>query len=42
MIRPSASHKALMDKINETGDFDDAIESGLKSAVESFKATQSW
>ncbi|MBX9607520.1 MAG: F0F1 ATP synthase subunit alpha [Gammaproteobacteria bacterium] len=37
-----SSHKALLDKINDTGDFDDAIESGLKSAIESFKATQSW
>jgi len=38
----ASSHKALVDKINESGDFDDAIESGLKSALESFKSTQSW
>ncbi len=38
----ASSHKALVDKINETGDFDDAIENGLKAALESFKSTQSW
>jgi F-type H+-transporting ATPase subunit alpha len=38
----ASSHKALVDKINETGDFDDAIESGLKAALDSFKSTQSW
>ena len=38
----ASSHKALVDKINEAGDLDDAIESGLKSALESFKTTQSW
>ena len=37
-----SSHKALIDKINESGDFDDAIESGMKAALESFKSTQSW
>ena len=38
----ASSHKALVDKINEAGDFDDTIESGLKSALDSFKSTQSW
>ena len=38
----ASSHKALVDKINETGDFDDAIENGLKAALDSFKSTQSW
>ena len=38
----ASSHKALIDKINESGDFDDAIESGLKAAIDSFKSTQSW
>ncbi len=38
----ASSHKALVDKINEAGDLDDAIEGGLKSALESFKSTQSW
>ena len=38
----ASSHMALIDKINESGDFDDAIESGLKAAIDSFKSTQSW
>ncbi|MBK8959816.1 MAG: F0F1 ATP synthase subunit alpha [Proteobacteria bacterium] len=38
----ASSHKALIDKINESGDFDDAIESGMKAALDSFKSTQSW
>ncbi len=38
----ASSHKVLVDKINEAGDLDDAIESGLKSALENFKTTQSW
>ncbi|MCP5201739.1 MAG: F0F1 ATP synthase subunit alpha [Gammaproteobacteria bacterium] len=37
-----SSHKALMDKINETGDYSDEIESGLKAAIEDFKANHSW
>ena len=37
-----SSHKALVDKINEAGDLNDTIESGLKSALDSFKSTQSW
>jgi F-type H+-transporting ATPase subunit alpha len=38
----ASSHKALVDKINEAGDLNDEIESGLKSALDSFKSTQSW
>ena len=38
----ASSQKALVDKINEAGDLDDAIEAALKSALESFKTTQSW
>jgi F-type H+-transporting ATPase subunit alpha len=37
-----SSHKALMDRINETGDFNDEIEGGLKSAIQDFKANHSW
>ncbi|MDH5515985.1 MAG: F0F1 ATP synthase subunit alpha [Gammaproteobacteria bacterium] len=37
-----ASHAALLDKINATGDYNDEIESGLKAAIEDFKATGSW
>ncbi len=37
-----SSHKALMDKINESGDFSDEIEAQLKAAVEEFKANHTW
>ncbi|MEY1660661.1 F0F1 ATP synthase subunit alpha [Isoalcanivorax beigongshangi] len=37
-----SEHKALMDKINEKGDFNAEIESGIKEAIEKFKATQTW
>ena len=37
-----ASQQALMDRINETSDYNDEIESGLKAAVEDFKATGTW
>ena len=37
-----ASQAALMDKINDTGDYNDEIESGLRAAVEDFKATGTW
>ncbi len=36
------SHADLLNKINETGAYDDAIESKLKAAVEDFKRTGSW
>lgn len=35
-------HADLMAKINEKGDFNDEIDSGLKAGVEKFKATQTW
>lgn len=38
----NSSHSALMNSINESGDFSDEISSGLKSAVEDFKANQTW
>ena len=37
-----ASQAELMDKINVSGDYNDEIEAGLRSAVEDFKATGSW
>jgi len=37
-----ASQAALMDRINESGDYNDEIAAGLKSAVEDFKATGTW
>ena len=38
----SANQSTLMDKINESGDYNDDIEAGLRSAVEDFKATGTW
>ena len=37
-----ANHGALMDKINESGDYNDEIEKELKAAVESFKSSSVW
>ena len=36
------AHAALLKKINETGGYDDAIESTLKAALDEFKRTGSW
>jgi len=38
----ASSHGALMDNINDTGNFDDDISGSLKSAVEDFKANHTW
>ncbi|GAA5132322.1 F0F1 ATP synthase subunit alpha [Alloalcanivorax gelatiniphagus] len=38
----NSEQKALMDKINEKGDYNDEIEAGIKEAIEQFKATQTW
>jgi F-type H+-transporting ATPase subunit alpha len=37
-----ASQKALLDKINESGDYDAEIEAGMRAAMEEFKAKHSW
>ena len=37
-----SQYKDLLDKINSTGDYDDAIESALRKAIEDFKAKGSW
>jgi F-type H+-transporting ATPase subunit alpha len=37
-----ANCAALMDKINETGDYTDEVASGFKSALEDFKANHTW
>jgi F-type H+-transporting ATPase subunit alpha len=37
-----AEHGELMSKIVETGDYNDEIEATFKSAIETFKATQTW
>ncbi len=36
------THQKLMNKINEAGAYDDAIETQIKAAVEDFKETGSW
>jgi F-type H+-transporting ATPase subunit alpha len=38
----NSENKALMDSINESGNYNDEIESQLAGALEAFKATQSW
>ncbi|MBW6392945.1 F0F1 ATP synthase subunit alpha [Billgrantia antri] len=37
-----SEHADLLDKINQTGDYNDEIQQGLKQGLEQFKATQSW
>ncbi|KAA0010699.1 F0F1 ATP synthase subunit alpha [Billgrantia pellis] len=37
-----SEHAELLDKINQTGDYNDEIQQGLKQGLEQFKATQSW
>ncbi|VAX11035.1 ATP synthase alpha chain [hydrothermal vent metagenome] len=37
-----SSESALLDKINESGDFNEEIESAMKVAIEKFKSTSSW
>jgi len=37
-----SSHGDLMDKINESGDYNDDIESALTAAVDDFKANNTW
>ncbi|MGB1220613.1 MAG: F0F1 ATP synthase subunit alpha [Alcanivoracaceae bacterium] len=38
----NSENKALMDKINEKGGYDDEIEAGIKEGIEKFKASQTW
>ena len=38
----NSEHGPLMGTINESGGFDGDIESGIKEAIEKFKATQTW
>ncbi|MFO8152142.1 F0F1 ATP synthase subunit alpha [Thioalkalivibrio sp.] len=37
-----SSQKALLEKINESGDYDSEIESAMRKALEEFKAKHSW
>ncbi len=36
------NHKTLLDKINASGDYTDEIQSGLKKALDDFKANHTW
>jgi F-type H+-transporting ATPase subunit alpha len=38
----NAEHSALLAKINEKGDFNDEIANSIRSALETFKSTQTW
>ncbi|MEP1895991.1 MAG: F0F1 ATP synthase subunit alpha [Alloalcanivorax venustensis] len=38
----NSEQKALMDKINEKGDYNDEIQAGIKDAIDQFKSTQTW
>jgi F-type H+-transporting ATPase subunit alpha len=38
----NAEHKELMEKVNASGDYNDAIASAFKTALETFKSTQAW
>ncbi|NIB39480.1 F0F1 ATP synthase subunit alpha [Pseudomaricurvus alkylphenolicus] len=38
----NSEHAELMKKVNETGNYNDEIESGFKAALEKFKSTQTW
>ena len=38
----NSEHTAVMTQVNESGDFNDEIAANFKSALEQFKATQTW
>jgi F-type H+-transporting ATPase subunit alpha len=38
----NSEKKELMDTINQSGNYNDDIESQLKEAFDNFKSTQSW
>jgi F-type H+-transporting ATPase subunit alpha len=38
----SSNNADLLDKINESGDYNDEIEAGIKAAIEKFKETGTW
>jgi len=37
-----SSHQALLDSINESGDYNDEIKDGLHAAIKEFKASHTW
>ena len=38
----NSEHSAVMNQVNESGDFNGDIAANFKSALEQFKATQTW
>ena len=38
----TTSHKELMDKINDSGEYDDEIQAGLRSSIDDFKNNHTW
>lgn len=38
----NSEHTAVMNQVNESGNFNDDIAANFKSALEQFKATQTW
>ena len=38
----NSQHKALMDNINATANYNGEIEAELRKGIETFKATQTW
>ncbi|MEQ8661500.1 MAG: F0F1 ATP synthase subunit alpha, partial [Gammaproteobacteria bacterium] len=38
----NSSHKQLIDRVNESGDYNDEIEGALKAAIQEFKTNHSW
>ena len=38
----NAEHAELLAKINEKGDYNDEIAKSIRSALETFKSTQTW
>ena len=38
----ATKHQALLDRINESGDYNEQIEQALHAAVKDFKASHTW
>jgi F-type H+-transporting ATPase subunit alpha len=38
----NAEHKELMDRVSETGEYNDEIEGAFKGALDKFMSTQTW
>ena len=38
----NSEHKELMDRVSETGEYNDEIEGAFKGALDKFMSTQTW